>query len=196
MGHLKVVAEPLVHQELGALKGHRGDSLGQSVKVLDSAGVKRRDGGLRLRWGRRPSIRRRRWLGTWKKATLRHRNQAFLIAIFCTIWVCQVLRNYQSTCGIHGGCQGTSTRSVPLKRREARIWLSVVGSSDVITVAEALNAGPLRFSQEIDERDDVKNKREKHNNREDGISAINSRYQNENSITCPRHMVQEIFHFK
>ena len=65
VGHLKVVAEALVHQEFGALECHRGHPLGQSVEFLDSAGVQRRNRGLGLRWwGRRPSIRGRRLLST------------------------------------------------------------------------------------------------------------------------------------
>ena len=63
MGHLKVVAEALVHEELGALEGHRGDPLGQSVQLLHSAGVQR-GLGLRRLGRRRPSIRGRRLLGT------------------------------------------------------------------------------------------------------------------------------------
>ena len=63
VGHLKVVAEALVDEDLGALEGHRGDSLGKSVEFLDRAGVLGRYRGLRrLRRWRSPAIRRRRRL--------------------------------------------------------------------------------------------------------------------------------------
>ena len=70
VGHLKVVAEALVDEELGALEGHRGDSLRKSVEFLDRAGVQGRDRGLRrLRWRSSPAVRRRRrLLGTWQDA--------------------------------------------------------------------------------------------------------------------------------